>query len=212
MPKVTFVKCARKDQTETIKKGDSYYWFKFRFGSKQCSTTYPKPWELTQSEFLSTLYQLQDEQQNFSADDFDELESNVETFIDDVRSLQDATQESFDNIPEQLQDAPTGELLTERIDGLESWIGELENFDFENDVEEPEEPECEVEYPELNTENPTKEEQDQFDADYKEAEEAEEEHAEAMKEYETKKEEYEQESAEKLEEKVSDFTSIECEI
>jgi hypothetical protein len=52
MARAHFVKKARKAIPGTdIKKGDSYYWWKFRFGGKRTSKTAPKASQLTQSEF-----------------------------------------------------------------------------------------------------------------------------------------------------------------
>jgi uncharacterized protein YjbJ (UPF0337 family) len=208
MPRVTHVKKARKDVNEKIKKGDSYYWWKFRYGSKLVSTTYPRPQQLTQSSFLITIYDLQDQQGDISATDTDELEGARDELRDAVQELLDTTQESFENIPESLQEAPSGELLTERIDSLENWVQELDDFDTDIEAEEPEEPEADIEYPELG-DNATEEEKAQFDADYKEAEEAEEAHAEALKEYEREKEQYNEDAESQIQDKVSELQGIE---
>ena len=61
MPQVHFVKKARKtNKTLGIKKGDSYYWWKFRYGGKHVSTKHPRPSQLTQSDFLGTALGLQE--------------------------------------------------------------------------------------------------------------------------------------------------------
>jgi len=208
MPRVTHVKKAMKDVNEKIKKGDSYYWWKFRYGPKLVSTAYPRPQQLTQSSFLITIYDLQDQQGDISATDTDELEGARDELRDAVQELLDTTQESFENIPESLQEAPSGELLTERIDSLENWVQELDDFDTDIEAEEPEEPEADIEYPELG-DNATEEEKAQFDADYKEAEEAEEAHAEALKEYEREKEQYNEDAESQVQDKVSELQGIE---
>jgi hypothetical protein len=83
MPKVIFVKKAQKDIPGTnIKKGDSYYWWKFRFGGKRTSKTYPKRSQLTQSDFLQRIYEIEDQ---LSGASFSEPK-DVETFIDEINS------------------------------------------------------------------------------------------------------------------------------
>lgn len=137
MARATFVKKARKDIEGTeIKKGDSYYWWKFRFGGKRYSKTPPSRSQLTQSGFLGTLYEIEDRMAAFTCDnkeDFDEFKSEL---VSDIESLRDECQNSLDNMPEQLQSAPTGELLQERIDALESWSSEIEGIECEDYDEE----------------------------------------------------------------------------
>lgn len=129
--RVHHVKKARKAQPEYgIKKGDSYYWWKFRFGGKRVSKTYPKRSQLTQSGFLSTLYDLQD---NISFDR-DGLEGSVTSLTDEIESLRDECQDSLDNMPEHLQESSSsGEMLQERIEALEEWVDELQAVDLDID-------------------------------------------------------------------------------
>ncbi len=131
MARVQTVKKARKARKEYgIKKGDTYYWWKFRFGGIHYSKTYPKPSQLTQSAFLGTLYSIQ-ENLSFGRDDF---EASVQNLISEIEQLRDECQDSLDNMPEHLQDtSSSGELLTERIDALESWAGDLEGVDLDID-------------------------------------------------------------------------------
>lgn len=131
MARVQTVKKARKAYPEFgIKKGDTYYWWKFRFGSVHKSKTYPKPSQLTQSAFLGTLYGIQ-ESLSFDRDD---LGASVETLTSEIEQLRDECQDSLDNMPEHLQDtSSSGELLTERIEALEEWANELEGIDLEID-------------------------------------------------------------------------------
>ena len=133
MPRVHFVRKARKDNP-VCKAGGSYYWWKFRYGGKRYSLTFPKRHELTQSSFLSSLYQLQDEFENRvgNAESVEDLQTYAEELRGDLEVLRDECQESLDNMPEHLQDtSDSGITLTERIENLESWENELENIDFE---------------------------------------------------------------------------------
>lgn len=135
MPRVNFVKKARKDVPNSdIKKGESYYWWKFRYGSKRVSRTNPKRSELTQSSFLSTIWDIEDRISNISEDE--DFETLVQDFITEIEELRDETQDSLDNMPDQLQDAPTGQLLQDRIGALEEMITELENVDTAFDEDE----------------------------------------------------------------------------
>jgi hypothetical protein len=129
MPRVHHVKKARKDHGENIKKGDSYYWWKFNYGPKVKSKTYPRRSQLTRSDFLGTYYDIQD---GFEPTP-DSIIDDLSNLIDDVSNLRDETQERFDNMPENLQEtSSSGEMLQERIDGLEGWISDLESIDADS--------------------------------------------------------------------------------
>jgi hypothetical protein len=141
MAKVNHVKSARKDYPEAgIKKGESYYWWEFRFGGTHRSKTPPKPSQLTQSEFLSTLYSAKERMEAIDTSNYEtvsDLESEIEEIRSDLEQLKDDTQEKLDNMPEGLQQGDTGQLLQERIDNLDGLISELEGIDFqEPDSEE----------------------------------------------------------------------------
>lgn len=138
MPRVTYVKKARKAQPRFgISVGDSYYWWKFRFGGKRVSKTYPKQSQLTQSEFLGTMYDIKDKIDEL---EFDNLETGVQEIIDELRELGDEQADKIYNMPESLQESPTAELLQERCDYCCEMADELEAVDIEPEVEEePEE-------------------------------------------------------------------------
>jgi len=139
MPKVTKVLSARKDVPHAdIKVGDTYYWWKFRFGGKRYSKTYPKASELTQSNYLSQLYDIQDEINGMFAESVEDIEYFIEDIKERLESLKDETEESLNNMPESLQYSPTGELLQERIDSLDLAISEFESIDLDFDEESDE--------------------------------------------------------------------------
>jgi chromosome condensin MukBEF complex kleisin-like MukF subunit len=126
MPRVYHVKKARKDNP-VVKAGEPYYWWKFAFGPKQYSKTYPKRSLLTQSNFLSQFYDLQD---SFSLK-ADSLEDDVSDLISNLEMLRDECQDSLDNMPEHLQESSdSGMLLTERIENLDMAISEIESIDL----------------------------------------------------------------------------------
>lgn len=120
-----------------IKKGESYWWWKFAFGSKIYSLTKPKRSQLTRSEFLAWLYDLEDEISEATVSDGDELESLRDGWIDAINSMKDDLEERLSNMPEQLQEVGSGAILTERIEALESWADELEDVDCSVETVEP---------------------------------------------------------------------------
>jgi len=139
--RVHYVKKARKDYPDAgIKKGESYYWWKFRYGGIRRSKTPPTRQQLTQSEFLQQVYDIED-----SIDDMEvcmevlfgdsneveqEMETRIQHIVDEIEQLRDECQEKLDNMPEQLQEtSDAGILLQERIDALDNWIDEIESID-----------------------------------------------------------------------------------
>ena len=138
MPKVNYVSKARKDVPNSdIKAGESYYWWKFRFGGKHVSRTRPRASQLTQSGFLSQAYAIQERIEDTtyfeSKDQFDEFKEEI---ISDLDNLQDECQTSLDNMPESLQESPTGQLLQERIDAIEDFKNEIEAIEVDEPVDE----------------------------------------------------------------------------
>jgi hypothetical protein len=134
MPRVHFVKKARKDNP-VAKKGESYYWWKFRYGGKRYSTEPPKASQLTQSAYYASLYDLQDEIADYDCAAYEDFECFVEEIKSTLSDIAEECQSSLDNMPEQLQQAPTGELLQERIDACENAEMEMDVDEFEFDPE-----------------------------------------------------------------------------
>jgi len=167
MPRVTHVKKARKDNP-VAKKGESYYWWKFRYGGKSYSLTRPRASQLTQSAYFGTIYSTQEMIEDWNGTDateFDELKEEVRGEID---SLRDETQESLDNMPDSLQYSPTGELLQERVDALENAEMELDSIDeFEFNREDFDEEEYETEEElEADRDEHEKQEDERFESEY----------------------------------------------
>lgn len=123
--------------TLLVSKGQEYYRWSFNFGPTYVSLTYPKRQQLTQSDFLQQAYDIEDALSEFSTENVEEIESFIEEKKEEIQSLLDETQEKLDAMPESLQYSPTGELLQERIDGLENAINELDNIDVNFDEYEP---------------------------------------------------------------------------
>jgi predicted RNA-binding Zn-ribbon protein involved in translation (DUF1610 family) len=147
MPRVTKVHKTRKDQGTCpkcgapIAIGAAYVWWQFKNCGRsiRCNKTecYPKPSELTRSEFLSTVLGLQES--SFQHSDNVTME-DIETERDDVQSaledLASELQEKHDNMPEGLQEGDTGQLLQERADSVQEAADALESVDCTYDNEE----------------------------------------------------------------------------
>lgn len=131
MPRVHFVQKARKDNS-VVKKGESYYHWKFRHGPKKYSRNRPKPSQLTQSEFLSTVYDLNDRIEELEASDIDDLQSQVSEISDEFRTLGYDQQEKVYNMPEGLQQGDTGQLLERRAEECADVADQLEGLDFDS--------------------------------------------------------------------------------
>lgn len=125
MPRVHHVKKARKDNP-VVKKGEGYYWWKFRFGPKVYSRTYPKRSQLARSGFLSTLWDIEDRLSTIAtSDDGDEP-------IAELEELQGECERSLGNMPEQLREpSDSGMLLQERVDSLGEWIDSIYAIDWD---------------------------------------------------------------------------------
>lgn len=145
MPKVTHVKAAKKDNP-VAKTGEPYYWWKFRFGGKHYSRTRPRQSQLTQSAYLGSVYSIIEQIEDAELNSVEDFEALVESVRGDMEALRDETQSSLDNMPDSLQESPTGQLLQERIDALENIDSEMDCFDeFEFEEEELDEDDYAVE-------------------------------------------------------------------
>lgn len=146
MPRVHSQKARKDYPAEGIVAGDIYYKWTLRPGGRgrgrlYRSSSYPKPWQLTSSPYLQEVYMIQD--RVASLEFSDSIESELGEIIGELEGVRDQCQESLDNMPESLQSSPTGELLQERIENMESAIQELESHqgsepsrdDFETDEE-----------------------------------------------------------------------------
>lgn len=135
MPRVHHVNKARKNNP-AVKRGESYYWWKFRYGGKRYSATRPRPSQLTQSAYYSTVRALVEQIEDADVTDNNDFVTLQDDVASELANLLDETQSSLDNMPEPLQYSPTGELLQERIDACENAQSEVESAD-EFDEDEP---------------------------------------------------------------------------
>lgn len=147
MPRVHFVKKARKDNP-AVKAGESYYWWKFRYGGKQFSKKRPRPSQLTQSDkksrALAAQERIEDATSSWSCNaDQDELREVIgsmrataevlESVVGDLREIADEYNESADNIEQNFSYSQTAEDCREKADALESSADDIDNY--KNDLE-----------------------------------------------------------------------------
>lgn len=132
MPRVIHVMHAQKDYPDAgIKKGEEYYHWKFRYGGLHRSKTPPKPSQLTQSEFLSSLYDIQDRLAEMTGDDISTLQGDVTSISEELNQMAEECREKHDNMPEGLQQGEVGQMLEERADACEGAASELDSVDFD---------------------------------------------------------------------------------
>jgi hypothetical protein len=146
MPRV-HTQVARKDYPEIgVTKGQTYYkWtFRNRFGrgTVMKSKTFPKPHELTRSEYMSAALLIQERVNNLSASS--DLPGEVEDIISDLRQLASEQEDKFNNMPEGLQQGDTGQLLEERKQNCEDYADELEGVDLSEFSEDTTEGPCDA--------------------------------------------------------------------
>jgi hypothetical protein len=130
MPKV-HTQVAAKDYPEHgIKKGDTYYKWSFRYGGTHKSLTYPKQSQLTQSDFLQRVYDMNETLEDLNGKSFEEqygLVQALEDLLCEIEELRDEQEEKLSNMPDSLQYGPIGELLQERYDSLDEFYNEVDS-------------------------------------------------------------------------------------
>lgn len=153
MPRVHFVKKARKDNDRCgVKAGESYFWWQNRgsggkgAGIKRCSKTRPRQSQLTMSDFYSAVYSLQEDIEDAigTITEIGDLESMRDEWAQQARDIGTDQSDKLANMPEGLQQGPTGELLQERADACETWAEEIEGIEIPDpdDFAEDDEPEA----------------------------------------------------------------------
>lgn len=158
--KVKHVARAQKDQGHCqvcgahLIKGTPYKHAKGRYTPKMVRCETCPEWRRSQLDTskLATALAAQEEAtdslQGLDFDSYSELsaEKAVEAFLGDVKGIVDQCasggrdcageyQEGLDNMPEGLQQGPTGEGIQEKIDALEAWADGLEEFEPDEDLE-----------------------------------------------------------------------------
>jgi hypothetical protein len=124
MPKVYHVK-ARKDYPNFgIKKGDQHYTWTLKTGPRTSrefrQIAPPRRSQLTTSEFLSTVYDLEDRLASVDNED------DARSLVDELNQLADEQDDKLSNMPEGLQQGPTGQQLESRAEGCREAANEIE--------------------------------------------------------------------------------------
>lgn len=136
MPRVYHVKKARKDRPHVgIKRGDAYYWWKFRNGPKRFSKTRPRPSQLTQSDKKSQVLGAREEIEDAALSDIaDAIQSAAGT----VQDVAEEYRDSVSAMPDNLQEGATAERMNEVADALDDIGSELESVDVPETDDEDE--------------------------------------------------------------------------
>jgi hypothetical protein len=141
VPKVHRVK-ARIDSPQMCphaQKGQVYYWWKNRMkgmkeGVVKCTVGLPpRRSQLTLSEYVSGVLQIQEEMDYAFLETVDDFIAARDEWAQQIRELADEQDDKLNNMPEQFQESDTACLLEERRDALNEWAEELERID----VQEP---------------------------------------------------------------------------
>ncbi len=129
MPRVHHVKSARKPQkAHGIKKGDSYYWWKFKLGGKCVSKTPPRRSQLTRSEFYATLWDIEDGMVVAPEDELEDVASALESAAEEVRQLGEDCGGKADSLDSAFPNGcPSLELLRERQEACDQLADNLDS-------------------------------------------------------------------------------------
>lgn len=134
MPSYTHVKKARKAIPEHgIEAGESYYHWSTRVAGKfvkNYSKIPPKASQMTTSEFWRTVFELQELSTVLPSPE--DLADDRDALVEELETLKDETQEKYDNLPENFQQADNGIRLEERVSALDDAITTLQNVDMES--------------------------------------------------------------------------------
>lgn len=135
MPKVHFVKSARKSNP-AAEVGDAYYWWAFRQGGKHYSKTPPRPSQLTSSEKKSRSYAASECIEDLRVGELvtkEDVTELAETLADElveiaetVREIASEYSESASTIRDSFSESPTADLCDENCAELESWADEID--------------------------------------------------------------------------------------
>ncbi len=133
MARANFVKKALKDNP-AVKRGEPYFWWKFRYGGKHYSKTHPRASQLTQSDFMGAVLSAEEEIEDLDSNmERDDIASTVSSVVDSLRELADEQSEKRSNMPDSLQDGDTGQLLEGREQSANDMADEYDQVDLDNE-------------------------------------------------------------------------------
>lgn len=121
-----------------IQKGVEYYRFsasRFQKLKPRCINCKPTRQEMTNSDFWVQYYDIDDHIQGLTIEDMEDAQAAVDDIVEQLEMLRDEQEEKLYNMPDQLQESETGQLLQERYDGVQEMVDELQSIDLEIDEE-----------------------------------------------------------------------------
>lgn len=149
--KATVFECRKCDQP--IKPGDKYYEWKHNHApvSRQHQEHgAPKQSELCTGKMSGVYAAIEGAEADIAAarktDDPSGLADILTSCAESVNEVKDEYEQSKSNMPDSLQEGPTGELIQEKVDGLEQFADalesaassdEIENWDMDEESPEP---------------------------------------------------------------------------
>lgn len=130
------LRTARKDYPQNgISKGEQYWFCQIKTGPRTSRTLRQKaPFkrsQLTSSDFLSQVYDIEDDLSSLTCRD------DAEDIVSRLRDLADEQDDRFNNMPENLQSSEIGQKLETRRDGCQSAADEIEEIK-DREFDEPE--------------------------------------------------------------------------
>lgn len=136
MAKIQRIMKSRKEQRcnrcgRVISVGSAYLKCELGFGPTivRCTSCGLEHWECTTSEYQLAAGEIQNRwQSNYDVSD----DGCIEEIRDAIQEIYDQEEEKFDNLPENLQYAPTGELLQSRMDACDSAMSDLDCIDVDS--------------------------------------------------------------------------------
>ncbi len=127
MPRVHRVKKARKDNP-AVKKGEPYYWWKFRYAGKRYSKTHPRASQLTQSDKLSRYYEAQETVDDLNAEgDVAEIIDTLAEVSETVGEIGEEYQQSADNIRDYFEYSEVADQCEENVSACESTVESIDD-------------------------------------------------------------------------------------
>jgi hypothetical protein len=125
MPRVHIQKAGKDYPNINVLKGTTYYWWKFRYGGKHRSATYPRPSQLTQSK-MSAAYAASEalEDAIFNAVDAQVIADALGDASTEIEDVKTEYEESLENMVSQ--EGQIAEEIQEKIDGLEEWVQNID--------------------------------------------------------------------------------------
>ena len=133
--KVHLVKKSRVDNA-AVKRGDPYYWWKLPFGEKTVSATYPARSQLTNSDYLGCVFDLEDQVYEIEVDNAEDFEAMLEEVTEVISDIQEQVQANYDNMAPMLHAAPNGRLLAQRLIVIPQVLEELDALDYSDHIPE----------------------------------------------------------------------------